>query len=58
MSASVKTKLGRSGLQVQFSSAIFHHALQVSGEMAWPASLVLILLMSATDVTDQLACTK
>ena len=58
VSASVKTKLGRSGLQVQFSSAIFHHAPRVSGEMAWPSSLVLVLLMTATDVTDQLACSK
>ena len=52
VSASVKTKLGRSGLQVQLSLAIFHHALRVSGEMAWLASLVLVLLMTATDVTD------
>ena len=52
VSASVKTTLGRSGLQVQLSLAIFHHALRVSGEMAWPASLVLVLLMTATDVTD------
>ena len=26
--------------------------------MAWPASLVLVLLMTATDVTDQLVFSK